>query len=161
MSVHKPSSPASSGEQSSGDSQCEVTAIQAPVAEGSGAAVNPAISLAVSPKTDENYTTESDGNQSSNQSGSESAKKPNCYECKYRRSLPYDAHSECVHPLITDADRILTGFSLLANIRLGAMKRMNVSCNSENAIRKGWFFWPLNFDPVWLATCDKFEPKSP
>lgn len=24
--------------------------------------------------------------------------KPNCYECRHRRDVPGDAHSECVHP---------------------------------------------------------------
>jgi hypothetical protein len=24
----------------------------------------------------------------------------------------------------------------------------------------GWFFWPYNFDPRWLKSCDGFEPKA-
>lgn len=96
-----------------------------------------------------------DGNKSSNQSGSRD-RKPNCYECKYRASLPGDAHSECRHPRINDADRMITGFALLAGTRSQAMKRLNISGN-ECGIEKGWFFWPLNFDPVWLETCDGFE----
>lgn len=26
--------------------------------------------------------------------------KPNCYECKFRRELPGNAHSRCAHPAI-------------------------------------------------------------
>ena len=24
----------------------------------------------------------------------------------------------------------------------------------------GWFFWPANFDPVWLLSCKGFTPKE-
>jgi hypothetical protein len=29
-----------------------------------------------------------------------------------------------------------------------------------HGIKKGWFFWPYNFDPLWLKTCDGFEQKE-
>ena len=144
----------SSGENKRSES-CESIASQEPVQKVSDEQVSPAISLAVSPSTDENYKTESDGDQSSNQSGSRN-EKPNCYECKHRRSVPGDAHSECVNPRISETDRLVTGFALMAGQRSSAMKRLNVSAN-PHGIKRGWFYWPLNFDPVWLDTCDGFE----
>jgi hypothetical protein len=36
----------------------------------------------------------------------------------------------------------------------------NLSANVEgdgHGIWKGRFFWPLNFDPVWLIKCDGYE----
>jgi len=27
---------------------------------------------------------------------------------------------------------------------------------AEQGIRRGWFIWPVNFDPVWLESCDGF-----
>ena len=30
----------------------------------------------------------------------------------------------------------------------------------EHGRNKGWFLWPLNFDPVWLVSCDGFEFNS-
>ena len=27
-------------------------------------------------------------------------------------------------------------------------------------IKRGWFNWPWNFDPVWLENCNAFEPKE-
>ena len=85
--------------------------------------------------------------------------KPNCYDCVHRRSIPGDSHSQCVHPKINDVDRITTGFALLAGQRSSAMKRLNIM-GSEHGIKSGWFYWPLNFDPVWLETCNGFEGKE-
>ena len=133
---------------------CVNIVTQKPVQKVSDEQVSPAISLAIAPN-DENYKTESVASKSSNQSGSRN-EKPNCYECKHRRSVPGDAHSECVNPLISDTDRIITGFALLAGQRSAAMKILNVS-GSRHGIKSGWFYWPLNFDPVWLETCDGFE----
>jgi hypothetical protein len=62
-------------------------------------------------------------------------KRPNCYECKHRRRVPGDAHSSCANP-----NAEVTG--------------------RELGIRKGWFFHPFNFDPVWLLSCTGFEAKE-
>lgn len=86
--------------------------------------------------------------------------KPKCYDCKYRRDIPGDSHSECVHPKINDVDRILTPIMLFSgNQSSPAMKRLNVM-GDATGIRHGWFSWPLNFDPAWLQTCDGFESKG-
>jgi len=61
--------------------------------------------------------------------------KPNCYDCKHRRSITWDAHSSC------------------ANI--GAKVR-----GAAHGIKQGWFLWPINFDPVWLESCDGFKHKN-
>jgi hypothetical protein len=31
---------------------------------------------------------------------------------------------------------------------------------NPHGIRKGWFNWPWNFDPVWLDNCDGFTPRG-
>lgn len=65
--------------------------------------------------------------------------KPNCYKCQYRRPLSGDAHSGCVN------------------------EKASV-VGAPHGIKNGWFFWPYNFDPVWLLECDGFdeadEPKG-
>ena len=60
-------------------------------------------------------------------------KKPNCYKCKYRGTIPGDCHSSC-----SNTKAIVEG--------------------DLHGIRNGWFFYPLNFDPVWLEECDGFKP---
>lgn len=62
--------------------------------------------------------------------------KPDCYKCKHRNDIPGDAHSECGNRL--------------AKVR-----------GNDHGVKHGWFFWPFNFDPVWLEECDGFEELLP
>ena len=59
--------------------------------------------------------------------------KPNCYECKHRGELNWDAHSMCKR-------------NPVPNVK-----------GAAHGIKKGWFNFPFNFDPVWLENCDGFE----
>lgn len=62
--------------------------------------------------------------------------KPNCYDCINRRSVPGDAHSRC------------------ANLKARVV-------GNKHGMANGWFFWPINFDPVWLEECDGFVSSNP
>lgn len=31
---------------------------------------------------------------------------------------------------------------------------------NPQGIRRGWFNWPFNFDPVWLESCNGFEENE-
>jgi len=56
-----------------------------------------------------------------------------CYKCKHKRNIPGDCHIECVNP-----DLEMKG--------------------NPHGIKNGWFFYPFNFDPVWMAKkCSNFE----
>ncbi len=58
-----------------------------------------------------------------------------CYDCKHRRKVPGDAHSACAKP-----DNTMQGADL--------------------GIRRGWWDYPTNFDPVWNTTiCKNHEEK--
>lgn len=61
-------------------------------------------------------------------------KKPDCYKCVHRLSIPGDAHSRCNN--------------LQAKV-----------AGDHKAIRVGWFQWPFNYDPIWLKSCDGFSDK--
>ena len=116
----------------------------------SDAVVSPAISLAAPLSNGrEQLKTESTDtkHQSSNQSGSKPVEKPNCYKCKHRSELVYSAHSECKHPLAL--------YELAANLNGASV--LGVRGNAHG-IKKGWFMFPFNFDPVWLDSCNAFEP---
>jgi|SRR5579872_777684 len=91
--------------------------------------------------------------------------KPNCYECVHRGDLPGDAHSCCNHPKVKPTkDQPLNAIMAL----LAAVGRVNISIEGNplgvtgnlHGIKHGWFCWPMNFDPIWLETCDGFEPKN-
>lgn len=61
-----------------------------------------------------------------------------CYKCTFRGTIPGNCHSRCTHP---------TPFNI------------NVTGN-KYGMEQGWFFYPFNFDPTWLITCDGFEDKN-
>ncbi len=61
--------------------------------------------------------------------------KPNCYECSHRRELPGSCHSRC-----NNHEAKVIG--------------------NATGIRRGWFMWPLNFDLVWLESCDGFSTSE-
>lgn len=91
------------------------------------------------------------------------SKKPNCYECKFRRNLPGDAHSRCAHPRLPVLHPVL---AILQEMTSGveasgvpSEQAIKVTGN-PHGIRSGWFMWPVNFDPVWLESCTGFEPKE-
>ena len=62
-------------------------------------------------------------------------KRPNCYKCAYRRTIPGDCHSRC------------------ANISA-------IVAGNHYGIANNWFNWPENFDPTWLLECNGFVPKE-
>jgi len=64
--------------------------------------------------------------------------KPNCRKCEYRGTIPGDSHSECKHPEV--AKLVIKG--------------------NPTGIRRGWFIWPFNYDPVWLDECNGFKEKE-
>ena len=58
-----------------------------------------------------------------------------CYECKYKQNVPGNSHIECTNP-----DPYMTG--------------------DAYGIRKGWFIYPVLFDPTWKTkTCSNFKKK--
>lgn len=60
----------------------------------------------------------------------------NCYQCQHHRDIPGDAHIRCVNP-----DPGMTG--------------------NARGIARGWFIYPINFDPVWKTkTCVNYSEKK-
>lgn len=61
--------------------------------------------------------------------------KQDCYKCKHRKDLVGDYHSSC-------------------------QAKSAVVKGHPHGIKNGWFFWPYNFDPIWLVECNSFESKD-
>lgn len=60
--------------------------------------------------------------------------KPDCYKCEHKQIIPGNAHISCVNP-----DPAMKG--------------------NPHGIRKGWFLYPILFDPVWMEKeCCNFTP---
>lgn len=59
-----------------------------------------------------------------------------CHQCVHKRNVPYNSHIKCVKP---DAD--MTG--------------------DKHGIEKGWFMYPMLFDPTWKTKqCANFEQQD-
>lgn len=89
--------------------------------------------------------------------------KTNCYECIYRRDVPGSAHSRCTHTAIPKPNHLEEALAILGvppPSGLGAAAKLGVRA-SQHGIRMGWFLWPVNFDPVWLESCNGFQAKEP
>ena|SRR3990167_3099699 len=92
--------------------------------------------------------------------------KPNCYECKWRRNVPGSAHSACGHPSnqaaldnpLNQLAAIFGGIGRAVPV-MGETKQLKV-VGHHTGIRRGWFQWPFNFDPVWLQECDGYEASA-
>ena len=92
--------------------------------------------------------------------------KPDCYECKYRRNVPGDAHSCCKHPLLGDINdnplaQMLGMFASVGRVPpiQAGIDKLGIKAN-YHGIKMGWFNFPFNFDPTWLEECNGFEGKE-
>ena len=87
--------------------------------------------------------------------------KANCYKCKYRGEVPGSAHSKCLHPEVPSGGSMYELLSMFPASRRGGMPPLNSERfkikGNPHGIAKGWFAWPLNFDPTWLENCDAYE----
>ena len=92
--------------------------------------------------------------------------KPNCYKCKWRGKISGDEHSCCNHPEneTINKDPLIGLMSILGSVgrappmQIG-IEKLGVKGNSHG-IKNGWFNWPMNFDPIWLESCNGFEKKQ-
>ena len=86
--------------------------------------------------------------------------KPNCYTCRHRGEIPGDCHSRCLHPAIGQQNDNPFGamVDMMRGRTVDAAKALNIRGNPIG-IKRGWFFWPANFDPTWLENCDGYEAK--
>ena len=89
--------------------------------------------------------------------------KPNCYKCIHRGTVTGDAHSCCNHPKVKSIkdDPLLVLASMLGGrgrSEPSGTKELGIKAN-QHGISKGWFNFPLNFDPVWLEECNGMEEK--
>lgn len=91
--------------------------------------------------------------------------KPNCYECRHRGTLPGDAHSCCKHPANKEVmnDPMAQIMGIFASVHRAAPIVADTGLSvrgNPTGIKRGWFNWPMNFDPNWLESCDGFTAKT-
>jgi len=91
---------------------------------------------------------------------------PDCYDCLYRCDIPGDAHSCCTHPATKNLidNPLAQIMGIFASV--GRVSPILADCGLHiqanlHGIRKGWFNWPINYDPSWLEACAGFTKKYP
>ena len=78
--------------------------------------------------------------------------KPDCYKCVHQGGVAGSAHSSCSHPNI--------GQPFLAMLMfMNGCPVLGVRANAHG-IARSWFSWPVDFDPLWLESCDGFEEEN-
>jgi len=50
-------------------------------------------------------------------------------------------------------------FDIFAKENITMWHKLHIS-GDPHGIKKGWFAWPVDFDPAWLRNCDGFEAKE-
>jgi hypothetical protein len=88
-----------------------------------------------------------------------------CYDCVHRREVPGSAHSACHHPATADthADPVASLVGLIGRrsgehiVPSRAAGELHIE-GVQLGIQRGWFLWPVNFDPTWLVRCEGFVP---
>ena len=85
-----------------------------------------------------------------------SEKRINCYECRYRGTIPGDAHSGCWHPEVIKTGLWDNYFTALAEAYIGKAE----GARHKLGILGGGMTWPENFNPTFLTACRGFESKD-
>lgn len=80
-------------------------------------------------------------------------RKADCRKCRYRLDLPGSTHVGCTFGGPENVVYALAG-APEADTPLG---KVGLVAADPQAIRMGWFVWPLDFDPAWLWWCVFFE----
>ena len=86
-----------------------------------------------------------------------------CWTCEFRGKVAGSAHIRCRHPSLDkiNDNPMLELMAIFASV--GRAPQMNITSDALNikgnphGIRKGWFNFPLNFDPRWLENCDGYR----
>ncbi len=90
--------------------------------------------------------------------------KPNCYECKFRGTVPGSAHSRC-NVLSSNCSNESEVFELEILLSTHRVQLTNKETNeslvklNDHGIVNGWASWPIDFDPIWVDGC-VFETKK-
>ncbi len=87
---------------------------------------------------------------------------PDCRQCKHVGRVPGETNVCCQHPMIeiTTMDALCGAmgapcFSQIAKHRKDFGLKID-----ETAMMNGQAAWPINYDPIWVSGCRKFEERE-
>lgn len=76
--------------------------------------------------------------------------RPNCYDCKFRGNVAGSRHSNCAY----DGNKTNV-FDFLSSNNIENAQILDIKA-VQHGVNKGWFNWPVDFDPNWLVNCNGF-----
>jgi hypothetical protein len=85
-----------------------------------------------------------------------------CYKCKYRGDALGSTHSRCNILKLGDNE-----YSDLLEIYIASGKYSIINESTkeplvklnEHGVKNGWALWPINFDPIWVESCNFYTEK--
>jgi hypothetical protein len=87
-----------------------------------------------------------------------------CYNCKFRGEIPGSAHSCCeITKHIPALSKVNSEFMdialMIGKAKIKSSDGTNAVKLNPEGVKNGWASWPLDFDPVWITSCELFKPK--
>lgn len=94
--------------------------------------------------------------------------RPDCHQCEHGGTVSGSASLRCLHPVtgLHANDRTDDYKAVLATAaqtgpvcHLEAAAALGIKPNYIG-VKRGWFNWPWDFDPVWLLECNGFSSRE-
>lgn len=94
-----------------------------------------------------------------------------CHNCTHCRQVPNNVHVACGHQDVANyglkRGLIILKRAILAHegakddelVHLNVHMGFHIALNPYG-IRHDWCFWPVLFDPTWVAECSNFEERG-
>lgn len=95
---------------------------------------------------------------------------PNCFDCMYSRTLPWNTHLSCHCPAAQrrHAEPLLKAMGMKGKQSPPHIRKVcDISLEmvgltaDPHGVENGWALWPYNYDPVWLiGVCVAYTPED-
>jgi hypothetical protein len=77
----------------------------------------------------------------------------NCHDCIYKKSIPGNTHISCAGPATILKSETVSYLLAIAPSSIVIENKPIVTID-EHGTKKGWAYWPINFDPIWIISCN-------
>jgi hypothetical protein len=81
----------------------------------------------------------------------------NCNKCKFHESIPGDAHVSCT--MLPIQSRMYAVVIINLSAKVTTQTGIEVVCE-PHGVDSGWCNWPINYDPIWIKSCNQFVEKD-
>lgn len=79
----------------------------------------------------------------------------NCNKCKFHESIPGDAHVSCT--ILPEQARYYAMVLVTLTAKVDTLSGVNLEFE-PHGVAMNWCNWPINYDPIWVKSCNQFVP---